>query len=173
LDFKRQDRFLRVPNAFFDALLALRLSGTEWRILLWVIRQTLGWNRTSAPFSWYRMAQDLQADRGGVVRAGHRLMRAGLIVVEANEIRIQQDAALWCALATSHGQALTNVSADQCPRKAMTGISASDDDRHRKRGPASSVFRRAKDSKDNLNTKKDMRHLAPQEGGKYDRLSEN
>jgi hypothetical protein len=37
--------FLRIPNTLFDGLLRTPFNGTEGRVLLWVIRQTYGWNR--------------------------------------------------------------------------------------------------------------------------------
>jgi phage replication O-like protein O len=149
--------FLRIPNVLFEALLRARLSGAQWRIVLWVIRQTLGWNRNRTPFSWYRIACDLDMDRGGVVRAGHRLLQCGILHSDPGQIGIQEDLAVWQRpIATPPGEkAMTNVSADGRPREAMTGVIATDDDCHRNRCQPSSLFRRAKDSsKDRLKTYK-------------------
>lgn len=148
-------RFVRVPTELLDALLNTPLNGTQWRILFWVIRHTLGWNRDRTPFSWYRIARDLALDRGGVVRTGNRLMQLGVLSIVGNHIGAEQDPAHWQRSRPApqgHG-VMTDVSAEERHRKAVTGIIESDDERHRKRGQASSLFRRAKDRcKDNLKT---------------------
>jgi phage replication O-like protein O len=199
MTFSPEDRFVRLPNALLEALLAIRLSGVQWRILLWVIRQTLGWNRNWTPFTWYRIAKDLAMDRGGVVRAGHSLLRFGILCSDHGQIGIQEDLSLWLHALVSRPphKAMTDVSADGCQRKAMTGVIATDDDCQRNRCQPSSLFRRAKDRcKDRLKTYKDRRSLRiddarhrptaadnverrPLAGparpipGKYDSLSEN
>jgi hypothetical protein len=53
------DRFVRFPTRSMEAFLSLPLNGTQWRIVLWIIRNTLGWNRSSIPFRWYRLAKEL------------------------------------------------------------------------------------------------------------------
>jgi phage replication O-like protein O len=167
------ESFVRLPTKLLETLLLARLSGSEWGIVLWVIRQTYGWNRKTAPFSWYRIAKDLALDRGGVVRAGQRLVCSGILRIESGELRVLEP------------QAMTNVSVDKRHRKAMTEIIASDDECHRNRSEPSSLFRRAKDSsKDRLKTYKDRpwnhRREDRETAGaaapiprKYERLSQN
>ncbi len=193
------DRFVRVPTVLLEALLRLPLTGTQWRILLWVTRQTLGWNREKTPFSWYRIANDLAIDRGGAVRAGHKLLRSGILYSDGNEVGLQPDPAHWepATLARKERGAMTGVSDDGSQRKPMTGIIANDDAGQRKRCRESSLFRRAKDSskerikkyKDRHSRKNDdarhrsgttnngeRRHLAGAARpipGKYDGLSQN
>jgi phage replication O-like protein O len=158
-----EDRFVRVPTEFLEALLRARLSGTQWRIILWVVRQTYGWNREMTPFSWYGLAQDLALDRGGVVRAGRKLFQSGILRAEGGETAIVKDFAQWggsrlAPQGGEEGSSMTDVSDDGSHRKAMTENIASDDTRHRNRCQASSLFRRAKDScKDRLKTYKDRR----------------
>lgn len=91
------DRFIRLPTELLESLLQVRLSGMQWRILSWVIRQTYGWNRNTAPFSWYRIATDLASNRGGVVRAGNRLLGCGILNSEANQIGILENRTQWGA----------------------------------------------------------------------------
>lgn len=157
-------RFVRVPTELLEALLQTPLNGTQWRIVFWVIRHTFGWNRDMTPFSWYQIARDLALDRGGVVRAGNRLIQFRILSAMRNQVGIQRDPAQWQRVRLEpQGQgAMTDVSADECHRKAMTGIIESDDDRHRKRCQESSLFRRAKDRcKDRLKTYKDKHSQNP------------
>jgi phage replication O-like protein O len=149
------DRFIRFPTDLLEALLHTRLNGAQWGILLWVVRQTFGWNRNTTPFSWYRIATDLVMDRGGVVRAGHRLVRSGILYLEGDEIGIQQDDALWLCAGVPAPGAMTGVIDDRHHRKGVTGIIESGDGNQRMRRQASSLFRRAKDSsKDRIKKKR-------------------
>ena len=157
-------RFVRVPTDFLETLLRMRLSGTQWAILFWVTRRTLGWNRNTTPFSWYRIAVDLTMDRGGVVRAARHLLRVGALYLAGDEIGLGGIDVL-----PTQAQAMTKLSADGPQRKPMTRVSASDDRNQRTRCQESSFFRRAKDSsKDKLKTYKD-RLREPQEGSILDR----
>jgi len=83
------DRFLRVPAEVLDVLLRRRLSGTQWSILFWVIRRTLGRNRNTTPFSWYRIAAEFAIDRAGVVRAGRRLLPDGVLYLKGDEVGVR------------------------------------------------------------------------------------
>lgn len=146
------DRFVRLPTELLEALLRVRLSGTQWRILLWVIRQTLGWNRNTAAFTWYRIARNLALDRGGVLRAGQKLLRSGILYLDGDQIGVKDGS----TLSQGHGsvtppnETMANVSEDGNPHEAMTEIIARDGDRQRNRCRKSSLFRRTKDSsKDN------------------------
>jgi hypothetical protein len=130
-----------------EAFLRIRLSPAQSGILFWVMRQTLGWNRNTTPFSWYRIATQLAMDRAGVVRAGHSLLRSGILNLNGDEIGIQEDDTLWLTprLPASRHKAMTGVSADRDQRKPMTGIIKSDDEAHRNRCRKSALFRRATD----------------------------
>jgi phage replication O-like protein O len=158
------ERFVRVPTQLLETLLRSRLNGTELRIVLWVARQTYGWNRQTTPFSWYRIAMELAMDRGGIVRAGRHLLRTGILCLAGDEIGIQpnDDLRFQTRLPESKPEAMTSISTsirdDKSHRKPVTGIIASDDACQRNRCQESSLFRRAKDILiDIIKTKKDSR----------------
>ena len=144
----QSDQFVRFPTVFLEALMRAPLSGAQWRIVLWVIRQTLGWNRDRAPFSWYRIAKELTLDRGGVARAGKALIQSGILLEENRQIGIERDHAQWRHYKSASLQPMTSVHGDGRPLKAMTGIIGTDDDCNLNSGQASSLFRRVKDSKE-------------------------
>lgn len=129
----RTDRFVRLPTALLEELLRLPLSGTEWSILLWVVRNTHGWNRTYAAFSWYRVAKDLALDRAGAYRRGQKLSRAGVLAIEGSRISIEEDPDRW-NLPRRPGRAM-----------AQTMTPGNVDARHRMDGQPSAVCRAAKD----------------------------
>ena len=83
------DRFIRVPTEVLEALLCQRLSGAQWRIIFWVIRHTYGWNRPSAPFTWYRIAKELGMSRPALYRAGQALLARGVLVLREGELAIE------------------------------------------------------------------------------------
>lgn len=175
MDDVTKDRFVRIPNALIERLLKTRLTSVQWRILVWTLRNTSGWNRETTPFSWYRIAQELSLDRSGVVRAGNRLVQSAVLAIRQRRLCVQTDPRLWLCLKLRDGdsQLRTGGTGDRNPRN---------------RGRQSSVFRRAKDrSKDvyrkerNL-TKKEKNHdsrgwhsagAARPVPGKYDRISQN
>src|SRR5713101_5605658 len=118
-----KDGFLRISNTLLEALLKLDLTGTQWSILMWTVRNTIGWNRDTTHFSWYRIAKDLSMDRGGVVRAGKRLQRAKVLCIRAGEIGIEKDHRGW-------DRRLFRCPYEDTRQLWMLGVS--DDQRHRK-----------------------------------------
>jgi hypothetical protein len=83
------------PASDRAALLHARFDSTQLRILLWIIRHTYGWNRSSTPFTWYRIAVDLKANRGTVFRAGVRLLQSQVLRSAAGRIGIQPEFVSW------------------------------------------------------------------------------
>jgi len=137
MSYAHTDRFVRLPSQLLDNLLRLPLNGVEWRIVFWVIRQTIGWNRAATTFSWYRIAKDLKLDRAGVYRAGNWLCGAGVLGT--------QDGRIWVGEAS--GQWRTFSRGRQRAPAAMTSVNV--DGNLRKRRHPSTSARRAKDrSKD-------------------------
>lgn len=184
------ERFVRVPTEVLEALLLKRLSGGHYRLLLWVIRNTYGWNRSSVPFTWYRIAQDLGMSRPALYRAGKTLVTAGILLMHEGQLGIQ--------IGSGDGRQLPipglDVACEQRP--PLPGSNVSIAGKQPKRCRQATLFRRAKDSsKDRSKTYKD-RHghegrerfpLAARENterrplagaakpipGKYDGLSQN
>jgi phage replication O-like protein O len=137
------DGFIRFPRFLLEALLNLPLNGSEWRILLWVIRHTYGWHVKAARFSWYQIAKDLAMDRGGIVRTGNRLAAINLLRLQGRQVGIEADPSKWRLL--TQEKALMPISSDACQRNAMTEINASDENGPRNRWQESSLFQRAKE----------------------------
>src|SRR6266852_2836295 len=85
--------FTPVPSEFLDALIRSRLSGGQWRIVCWTLRNTLGWHRASTRFTWYRIAREIKMDRTGVLRAAKCLLDSGLLVMEDGRLSVQTQSA--------------------------------------------------------------------------------
>jgi phage replication O-like protein O len=126
--------FVRIPSSLLDHLLTIRFSASELRIVLWVVRRTLGWNRHTTLFTWYQIAKDLQLDRAGVLRAGKALVSRDVLHVTEGRIGMK-GADVPTAIQGS-------LNGDASHRVTPNGGDAS----HRMRCLESPVYRRAIDS---------------------------
>jgi phage replication O-like protein O len=161
VDSIEHERFVRLPTALLEAILACKLTGVQTRILLWVIRQTYGWNRRTTLFSWYQVAKDLSLDRGGVVRSGRTLMQANVLCAKDGRLGFAEDFEQWRVYGVKRDDGtqlrMTRISDDRPHRQAKTPGIGTDATDPRERCPQSSSIRRAKDSrKDRSKTYKDM-----------------
>jgi len=156
--------FVQIPTSLIDALMRSRLSGRQWRILLWVMRHTLGWHRAWTAFTWYRIAKALHMDRPGAFRAGRALLEANVLVVDEHELGLQMDSRLWdwrvFEVETGGAEQLwmPEVSVVQEQSKPLSPDNATVVTKQRKRCQETTLFRRAKDSrKERLNIYKETR----------------
>src|SRR5215467_4968914 len=91
------DKFVRLPTELLEALLSSKLTGVQLRVILWVIRNTYGWNRELTPFSWYRIAKDLALNRGSVYRAGETLLKSAVLILQDRRLGMQKDYERWAS----------------------------------------------------------------------------
>ena len=142
-------RFVRFATELLEALLRMRLTGIQWRVVLWVVRYTDGWNRVWTPFTWYRMAKELGLDRPATYRAGQALLRAKLLILSDGLLAIQRDDSFWDrhVLGSRTGLpkqlSLPEISVAREQRPALLGDNATVAGRQRKRCQEATVFRRA------------------------------
>jgi phage replication O-like protein O len=154
----RSDRFVRVPTTLLEALIQARLNGGQFRVLLWVIRQTYGWNRPLTPFTWYRIAKELGTHRPAIYRAGRALLKAGVLITQGQQISIQPDSGswsggLWSSTSVAGTQlSMTDVDVAGEQRLQVPASNASVSGTPQKRSPQATLFRREKDIKDSLKT---------------------
>lgn len=88
---QRPSTFLIFPSRFLQEIARIRLSGTEWRIVLWVTREVARRKQRTTPFTWYRIAKELSLDRGAAYRAGTRLLWAKLLFIQKKRMGLQRD----------------------------------------------------------------------------------
>jgi phage replication O-like protein O len=153
--------FVRLPTELLEKLLRLRLRGSEWNVLLWVVRQTYGWNRAWAPFTWYRIAKELGMDRSRTYRAGQALVARRLFTVQIGQIALQAESTAWASQGgtspvVSRPRFVPGSYGAARQRKTLPDNNASVANEQPKRCSQATLFRRAKDSsKDKLKTYKD------------------
>ena len=71
--------FTKVPNSLYDAILSQKLSITQERALLYIIRKTYGFNKPDDMISISRMAEETGFTRRAMVNAVHDLEKMGII----------------------------------------------------------------------------------------------
>ena len=86
-----QPSYIPVPSVYLDEVMPW-LTDTEWRVLLVVIRQTVGWNKERDWITRSQMAFRTGRSQDAVTRAVDGLVRAGLIVVENEKGVVMSDA---------------------------------------------------------------------------------
>jgi hypothetical protein len=86
----RPNEFVVFSSRLLRAAANIRLSGTQWRILLWVIRETARRKQKMAPFRWSEIAKELSLDRGDAWRAGRNLSRRKLVFIQNEKIGLQR-----------------------------------------------------------------------------------
>lgn len=76
--------YTKFPNDLFDWLLAKtpELSKREIVVLLAVIRNTIGWNRSESLMSCRFISKATGLDHGNVSKAVHQLEESGLLLVD-------------------------------------------------------------------------------------------
>ena len=109
------------------------LTGVQFRIVLWVVRRTLGWNRQWTSFTWYQLAKEFELDRASTYRAGLALLHAHILVEHHKCLAIQTDVHAW---------AMSVVPRQRNPLPANNDNVVPE---QRMRCLATTVFRRAKD----------------------------
>lgn len=71
--------FTRFPNNLFDAVLAQRLTVTQERALLYIVRKTYGFGKIEDIISIKRMAEETGFTRRAMVGAVHDLEKMGIV----------------------------------------------------------------------------------------------
>ena len=87
------DAHTRLFHELMEPLLRVQLNGTQFRILLWVARNSYGRSGARfAPCTWGQIARDLGADRTRVSREGRAMLSLGVLRPgEEGEIGIDKD----------------------------------------------------------------------------------
>ncbi len=78
------DPHTRIFHELLEPMLRIGLNGTQFRILLWVMRNSYGrMGAKSADYTWGRIARDIRSDRPNVSRGGRAMLEMGVLKVVA------------------------------------------------------------------------------------------
>lgn len=90
----------RIANELLDALAKIRMSGTEWQVLITLFRQIYGWHRKSADISLNTLAESIGLPRQRVSEAINSLTARNVVSRKTvhgvpNTYEIQKNHILW------------------------------------------------------------------------------
>ena len=97
-----ENGYTRIANELLDAICRLKISGNEFRILLFIIRKTYGYNRRSAEISLSEIAEAVGLKACHVSTSIKNLSKNHVIVVSERNgnkprtLQLQKDYSLWC-----------------------------------------------------------------------------
>lgn len=80
-DEKSNKGFIKIPNKMIETLAQAYLPNYEMRLLLAILRKTLGWNKESDVISFTQLSKMTNIDRGNLKTASDRLSARGVITV--------------------------------------------------------------------------------------------
>lgn len=99
IHFRVKECYTKVPNNLLRVIYRLPFNGTEIRIILAVIRMTLGWNKLSKPISYGYLAREANLDIRNVKRTVKLLIQAKVISKSKdgrkNVLGINQNYVYW------------------------------------------------------------------------------
>lgn len=71
--------FTSFPNYLYDAILAQKLTGSQIKALLYIIRKTVGFRKEDDEISISRMANDVGYTRRAMINAVQDLEKMGIV----------------------------------------------------------------------------------------------
>lgn len=96
--------YTKVPNTMMRALYRCRFNGSQFRVIIFIIRMTNGWNKGSRIISYKFIAKELDLDRRSVRRTIKTLIQNNVIIKQKSGRRnvwtINHDGASWKLLIT-------------------------------------------------------------------------
>lgn len=113
-----ENGYTRIANELLDAICRLKISGNEFRILLFIIRRTYGFQRKSAEISLSEIAGAVGMSAQNISREIKKLIQYHIIYSEKNSgnipntIQLQKDYSKWeCIIKNdnSKNRALSNL----------------------------------------------------------------
>jgi DNA-directed RNA polymerase specialized sigma24 family protein len=87
---RKPNEIVILSSRFLRTVARIRLSGSAWRILLWIIGQLSRRKQATIPLSWYRIAKVLKLDHANAIRAGQSLVRSGLVFIQDDRIGLRR-----------------------------------------------------------------------------------
>jgi len=105
--------YVPIPNVYFDEYLA-ELSGAELKVLLAILRRTVGWRKESDAISLSQLEQMTGLDRKSVIAGLRGLTERGLIV-QTQAASGSKAASYKCAIPSSGGGKIPPLASGKTP----------------------------------------------------------
>lgn len=82
-DPQTENGYIRITNEILDSLISAKLTRSEYKIILVVLRKTYGWNKKEDKISLSQFSQMTGISRVGVINAIKSLVKQGLLTSKA------------------------------------------------------------------------------------------
>ena len=96
VNHSREDCFTKIPNKILEALSQTKLTSYEYRVLLFIIRKTYGWNKET---DWIALSQFYESTgilKPNISRTLKKLERRNIIIRgDRKHIGLQKDYRRW------------------------------------------------------------------------------
>jgi len=97
--FRIKECYTKIPNNILRVIYRTPFNGTEIRVVLAIIRMTLGWNKVSKPISYSYLAKEANLDMRNVKRTVKLLVQVKVIIKNRegrkNVLGINQNYIYW------------------------------------------------------------------------------
>jgi len=90
-------QFVATPTEIHDKLVTFNLSPTQYKIVMWILRQTYGWHKPMVERDLTRIADALGIDKTAACRAIRALIADGVVLQDGRGIAVNPDVDAWGA----------------------------------------------------------------------------
>lgn len=87
--------YSRIANELIEAFAQVNLRPYEWRVLMYVVRKTYGWNKKSDVLSVSQIAEGTKLQKPHACRAKNSLVKKNILRIEAGKTGLNKDYESW------------------------------------------------------------------------------
>lgn len=95
------DQFTKFSNELLEALMTVKMSGSEWQFVMCLFRKTYGFNKKEDWITNSQICKAIGLPKERVSEAKKRLLARKIVTEKRNKISIQKDYDLWVELRKS------------------------------------------------------------------------
>lgn len=95
------DKFTKFSNELLEALMMVKMSGSEWQFIMCLFRKTYGYNKKEDWITNSQICKAIGLSKERVSEAKKRLLKRKIVTEKRNKISIQKDYDQWIELRKS------------------------------------------------------------------------
>ena len=92
-----EDGYTRIANELLEAMCQIHLSGSEWRVLHYIIRKTYGWQKKQDDIPISQIVSGTVLVRRVVLRCLARLKERNIVIRQRSMTMLQKDYKVWAS----------------------------------------------------------------------------
>ena len=177
---QKENGHTQISNEYYDELIKACLSGSEYQVMLFLIRKTWGWNKKSDRISYSQIAEATGIHRSTAIRVIESLDQKGLIKKDCESKNLPakitpiKDYEKWSTSSrTANSQTATPPSSVMATSTSSEHATATSSGNATPPSSEYATHKRhiTKDNKDTLKTAEDFRVLAIESTQKLDGIT--